>query len=417
LTLPPVGDDVPRRNKPQLPGVLKPDAVRRQGGQPPAAQAGITGVRSTSNEQSIKIYKINQVIYSQWAFDWPEAFSDQGAAVYVANTGYGYGDTDIVAYSEKVMSLFAERIGSKTGSALTIGQALAYAKQEYFGSLVQYEAYDEKALQETTFYGLPMFRIGPPIQAPPPVASSLSSLPSVSALSLPPFETDPRSGLNGFSIDASPAFELVDLGAKGAYYTSDGGSEANAGRPIEPQFSVDLPASTDGSTPHGIIVTGLQSTDTHGFNAVFSSPVTDGAVPEQATNTIFPSSIHNLTTFTTPFGEQSRAVFMPGQFLPETGQPVGTGTQRLFTSIEATVLYSNSSDVTPPSIIQTHAAIIGADASFVVEAEDDLPDNVVSVFALFRAQSSPAWSTLDSRMRQNRRLGSRAARSSTWSTS
>ena len=106
---------------------------------------------------------------AQRLLDWPEAFSDQGAAVYVANTGYGYGDTDIVAYSEKVMSLFAERIGSKAGSTLTIGQALAYAKQEYFGSLVQYEAYDEKALQETTFYGLPMFRIGPPIQTPPPV--------------------------------------------------------------------------------------------------------------------------------------------------------------------------------------------------------------------------------------------------------
>ena len=41
--------------------------------------------------------------------DWPQAFADQGAGVYVANTGYGYGDTEIVAYSEKLMALFAER--------------------------------------------------------------------------------------------------------------------------------------------------------------------------------------------------------------------------------------------------------------------------------------------------------------------
>ena len=33
-----------------------------------------------------------------------------GAAAYVANTGYGYGDTDTVAYSEKIMSLFAQKI-------------------------------------------------------------------------------------------------------------------------------------------------------------------------------------------------------------------------------------------------------------------------------------------------------------------
>jgi type II secretory pathway pseudopilin PulG len=43
-------------------------------GQPPAgrggaAQAGITGVRSTSTQSSIKVY-YNQQTYSQWPFDW-----------------------------------------------------------------------------------------------------------------------------------------------------------------------------------------------------------------------------------------------------------------------------------------------------------------------------------------------------------
>jgi uncharacterized protein YjbI with pentapeptide repeats len=314
--------------------------------------------------------------------DWPETFADQGAAVYVANTGYGYGDTDTVAYSEKVMSLFSARLGSKTGSALTIGQALTYAKQEYFGSLVQYEEYDQKAMQEATFYGLPMFRIGPAVQTPPPTPSTL------------PFATDPLTGLQSVAVNSTPSFSLVNLGPKGSYYTSNGGAEGASGHPIEPEFNVDLPPSTNGSTAHGIVVTGLQSSDTHGFNAVFSSPSTDASVPEESTDTIFPSSIHNLTTFQTPFGPQQRAVFMPGQFLPETGQLEGTGVQRLFTGIQATVLYSNSSDVTPPTIIQTHSAIVGANASFVVEAVDDLPNNMNSVFVLFRPESASTWSPL-----------------------
>jgi type II secretory pathway pseudopilin PulG len=58
----------------------------RQGGQrgqapfaPAGAQAGISGVRSTSTEQSIRIYN-NATVYSQWAFDWPLAMQRAGAA-------------------------------------------------------------------------------------------------------------------------------------------------------------------------------------------------------------------------------------------------------------------------------------------------------------------------------------------------
>ncbi len=315
--------------------------------------------------------------------DWPEAFTDQGTAVYVANTGYGYGDTDTVAYSEKVMSLFASRLGSPSGSALTIGQALMYAKQEYFGNLVQYEAYDDKAMEEATFYGLPMFRIGPAIAATPPAPSSL------------PFAVDPLSGFDYVKIDETPSFDLVDLGAKGQYYTSNGGAKATSGRPIEPEFGVDLPSSPDGKKAHGIILTGLESSDTLNFNAVFSNPVTDASTPEQPKDTIFPSSIHNLTTFSTPFGVSQRAMFMPGQFIADPSQPLGTGTQRLFNHVVGWALYSNSSDITPPTIIQAHATLVGANASFVVETQDDLPNNVKRVFAVFRPQSSTTWSLLN----------------------
>ena len=123
--------------------------------------------------------------------------------------------------------------------------------------------------------------------------------------------------------------------------------------------------------------------------------MTDASAPEQPTDTIFPSSIHNLTSFGTPFGEQQRAMFMPGQFISNPALPLGIGTQRLFTHIQAWALYSDSSDVTPPTILQTHAAIVGANASFVVEAQDESSNNVKRVFVLFRPESTSSWTMLD----------------------
>jgi len=52
--------------------------------------------------------------------DWAKTFADSGA-LWVANTGYGYADTDTVAYSAKLMAEFA----SNLNGTVTIGEALA----------------------------------------------------------------------------------------------------------------------------------------------------------------------------------------------------------------------------------------------------------------------------------------------------
>ena len=85
----------------------------------------------------------------------------------MANTGYGYADTDTLAYSAKLMAEFA---GNLNGP-LTIGEALAEAKQQYAAGNAILSPYDLKALMESTFYGLPMYQLnqpGPPV-APPSV--------------------------------------------------------------------------------------------------------------------------------------------------------------------------------------------------------------------------------------------------------
>src|SRR5439155_17410298 len=88
--------------------------------------------------------------------DWPQKLGSS-ADVYVANTGFGYGDTDSIAYGERVMSLLAGQLGGRQSTA---GQALMYAKQQYIADNAVPGVYDAKAAEEATFYGLPMYRIG-----------------------------------------------------------------------------------------------------------------------------------------------------------------------------------------------------------------------------------------------------------------
>lgn len=50
---------------------------------------------------------------------------------YIANTGYGWGSRDAISLSEQLMLDFTERL--VYGQSATVGQALAAAKQEYYG--------------------------------------------------------------------------------------------------------------------------------------------------------------------------------------------------------------------------------------------------------------------------------------------
>jgi len=314
--------------------------------------------------------------------DWPQAFSDQGAAVYIANTGYGYGDTELVAYSEQLMALFGQRVAQRNTS---LGAALTGAKQDYFASLPQYETYDEKVLAETTFYGLPMFRV--------PASLSSSTL-RAADVPPPPITTDPLSGLPVAQIDVSPVFTRVDR-PDGSYYTINGQAQSTSGRPIEPVMSIPLPPGPAGATARGFVVTGLESTDEAPFDALFTEPEPDFTTPERPSDQTFPSSIHNITTINTAFGPVQRLVLMPGQYIPAPGGPLGIGTQRRYLNIRGYITFSASLDTISPTVVSAHATNVGAVVTFAVEARDDQPDNVKRVLVVYKPEFSTTWHSLD----------------------
>ena len=308
---------------------------------------------------------------SERAPDWAQAYlgDKQKAAVYFANTGFGYGDTAAVAYSEEVMRQFAKRLDG----SLTVGQAAVYAKQAFFGGLGTYTAYDEKAAQEATFYGFPMYKIGATGPTPPatetvtpdPVDANLSTVP----------------------VSVNPTFERKTSRGGGNFYTVNGGQFTVDGtnrtvttgeaqlahnRPVEPRVSVPATAA-DGKLAKGVLITELTSADTTIVPAI-SRPTIDLAAnepPPPPGDVAYPTSFQNLSTFNNPNGQEQRVVFLPGQFFRDGETVTAAGVQRLFSHIGAEVGYSSNADFVAPELRDIVSTKTGTTASFSLRVTDN----------------------------------------------
>src|SRR6185437_12501016 len=86
--------------------------------------------------------------------DWAQAFARKGATL-VAGTGYQYGDTDFLEYSERIYDNFARQLRAGSG-AISVGEALVKAKLDYLALTPDIRGLHEKALLEATLFGLPM---------------------------------------------------------------------------------------------------------------------------------------------------------------------------------------------------------------------------------------------------------------------
>ena len=112
--------------------------------------------------------------------DWPEAMAKQ-RATFISGTGYQYADTDFLAYSAKLYALLATQLRNGSG-AVAIGPALVNAKQDYLASVANLTGIDQKALIESTLYGLPMTGINLPAgRTTPPASTGIATTPVAAA--------------------------------------------------------------------------------------------------------------------------------------------------------------------------------------------------------------------------------------------
>jgi hypothetical protein len=363
---------------------------------------------------SVPDYYISSDGSSPSAQDWTQTYLGQGA-VWVANTGFGIGDTDSVAYSEQLMAYFAQDLDG----SLTVGQALATAKQRYQGQMGIPSVYDEKAMQEPALYGLPFWKVGTSAPAGGGVASPPTSpAPAAAGAVLSARTTDGATGLSAQDVSLTPTFTKHPTAADGTAGRASRGTwwsigdevQATHYRPLQPKTEVVVtPPSGSGLAVHGALITALTSTDVRntdgsGINPVYVMPTEDQASssPEaKSVGAIFPTSFAAVTNTEMPYGNEQRLVVVPGQFVADQGSSLGT--QRLFNTMTVRTLASSSSDDVPPDLLAVSAsrsAGVGS-VTFKVTTTDRTavggPANgtVKRVVVLYRSPNSSTWTAVD----------------------
>ncbi len=307
--------------------------------------------------------------------DWPQRFA-QRRSTYVANTGFGYGDTDVVAYSESLMSGFATELASGRG---TVGQSFGNALRRYvseFGETA--DEYHYKALHVATFYGLPTYRVG----------SSGISAPAV----LPPTGNGEGSTVST-PFDVSPTFQAVD-GPRGRTYQVPGERMKEiVGRPIQPRISVPLPR-TGNAPAHGFLIEGLETEEIPDVDVPFGQPTVDLSANEPenaATSTIFPVSPGAIVQTADASGRKETLDLSAGQFRLDTSTGA-RGTQALYKRIRGRVLRSTSADWEPPIVLKVNPEAVPGLVSFRVDLEDT---DATGGVALYRTDADATWHSVN----------------------
>jgi hypothetical protein len=312
---------------------------------------------------------------AQQVRDWAEAMAQNGAGVYVANTGYGYGDYKAIALSEQLMTMFAHNLASDG----TIGRKLMLAKQQYFGTIGTADPYAAKALQEATFYGLPFYAIGSRTE-PADKAPVSTTATGVSGVSSADF-TWPSS------FNTSLVQHTTDRGT--FWSTSENGVEYVDGRPIEPRADDEVTTS-GGPTAHGVLITSLTTHDTL-VNPLIASPMIDNTANEQelkVANATFPAAFASIGHWTAFGKNHDELVFVPGQTRDGS-------VQRLVDTAGLKVLYSSSSDVTPPVFSQVGSIVNGSTATIFAKVADETTAAPLPLVRAFFTQGGASWTFVD----------------------
>src|SRR6266545_1506080 len=321
----------------------------------------------------------------QTTLDWAKEFADK-KSLFDGNTGYGYGDSDTIAYTEKL----ALNLTQNLGPSMSVGQAIALAKQQYYASLGAWGVFDAKSVEQFTPYGLPMYVIGPSGQVAGPTPPSPDH----------PLdeEEDPDTGLrtSTFTLPTLHSATAVDAPSGGQYYPGPTGLvQAEHFRPFEPitaqQDMTDLELNR---RLHGAVMLSFKKQDVSPFTPAISVP----AIAPQNTqpdprlkDATFPSGFVSTLSQDTIFGPRDSLVVFGGQFVSDPSGPPNTGTQHLFSDATIRAYYSAPDNPFSVGIIPSvDATDNGNDAFFKVTSPSS---GIAAVYTTFRRAGSDTFNS------------------------
>jgi hypothetical protein len=307
--------------------------------------------------------------------DWPQAFTQAGATL-IAGSGYQYGDTDFVAYSDALYVDIARELRTGTGS-VAIGTALLNAKQDYLDGVSQLAGIDEKSLLETTLYGLPMLGIDEPGARITPAAPT-------STVTATGVGSGPGSvlGLQEATLSVSPTLTPQSQPISGGGTTTwDSGPQGVVAEPDQPT----LPLQVDDVTVPGEVLRGVgfrsgTYADTTGTTPLTGTPATElGSTPTTFSSAaFFPQTLWNPNYFgslANPASGETSLALTPVQYRSDAGG-ASTDTQRTYSNLGLSLYYSNNiatygsntpALAAPPTISQV-TSTVNADGSITFSA-------------------------------------------------
>ncbi|MBN2383320.1 proprotein convertase P-domain-containing protein [bacterium] len=343
--------------------------------------------------------------------DLPETVLVKGALAYIGNTGYGWGIRYGRGLTEKLMEYVSNQILAV--DSVSIGNVLAQAKRQYYLEGKRYDVFDEKVSHELTLFGIPNTLIVTDLAKD---SSARATLPgpaepdqgcaegiclsktirnSEQSKAIPPGMTE--LDLN-FSF--GPATYQMISTSSGDYYQLNGRSSDEVGDTLQPQFVYDSQLS--GTNAHGVTFSGGSYMAESSFGPVVGVPQAtelsylEGPLPLVSG---FTPCVH--VSYGTAGGSAQKAVGEAGYttMVVHTGyfEEENDSSQVRFNDLQMTIYYSNSSDVTPPSITDPGPGgfhtLDGLVASFQVEVGDDT--DVYRVLITYNDYRTSIWDTFD----------------------
>ena len=350
--------------------------------------------------------------------DWAQAAAQKGISL-IAGTGYQYGDTDLIKYSERLYLEFSRQLRSGTG-AVSIGEALVKAKQKYLAETPYLRGIDEKALLEATLFGFPMLKVDLPGErlSDNPNSSIVSGVevfgqnPGAElGLAYADIRINPQTALNSVELT-----NIKDLTTKptAVYLT---GKNGEVTKPNEPTLPLDIyNVGVNGTVLRGVGFRGGSYQDIPEILPLTGAAATEirGVHTPFVSNVFFPAKpwyINSFEALADVTGGINQLVLIPGQY-KSTSPTSLTGTMRqhdqmdfrLFFSgnvekyIDATGVVSIPSLAAPPAIVKVTSEISGTTATFTVRVVGNPAAGIQETWITYHEENgSPfgAWQSVD----------------------
>ncbi len=338
--------------------------------------------------------------------DWAQAFARKKVTL-IAGTGYQYGDTDFLEYSERLYHNFARQLrAGVAGTPVAVGEALVQAKLAYLAATPDIRGLHEKALLQATLFGLPMLGVNMPAGRGAIPGTTAAIDPAVvgagpaAALGLETFDLGVAPGLTArtqslTNLDGGPAITA-------SWLSGPDGVVTKPGEPALPLAVINVTPNDPGLVLRGIgyrggtfvdsgpVVpfTGAATTESRGVHVPFLSPV------------FYPSTMWTPNYFGALAGNGGTQLLVTPAQYRAANVVDGTSTQRRHTGMNLRLFYSGNLSQAALSDAPT---IVAVDAqqdatggvTFAAQVVGDPAAAIYQVWVTYTGGGTNAWTSVD----------------------